>query len=83
MLYIIENVGVKYSESLSVESAKIYFHGLSFIQKDDHTCYMIKYSETVLVLYNKWNQEMEQTNGIESKRTVRRWLVHIPDRSFQ
>ena len=53
MLYIIENVGVKYSESLSVESAKIYFHGLSIIQKDDHTCYMIKYSETVLVLYNK------------------------------
>ena len=32
-----------------------------------------------LVLYRKWNQELELTNGTES----RRWLVHIPDHSFQ
>ena len=30
-----------------------------------------------LVLYDRWNQELEQTNGAESRRTVRRWLVHI------
>ena len=58
-LCIIENVGVKYPGPLSVESANIYFHDLSFKQKDDHMCYIIKYSETVLVLYDKWNQEVE------------------------
>ena len=45
-------------------------------------CNIIKYSETALELYDKWNQELEQTNGIESRRIVRRWLVHIPDHSF-
>ena len=30
-----------------------------------------------LVLYDKWNQELKQTNGAECRRTVRRWLVHI------
>ena len=37
-LYIIEKlkVGVKYHGPLSTESAKIYFHGLSFRQMDDH-----------------------------------------------
>ena len=80
-LCIIENVGGKNSGPLSAESAKIYLHGLSFKQKNDHTCYIIKYSETILVPYDKWNQELEQTNGTE-RRTVRRWLVHIPVHSF-
>ena len=39
-LCIIENVGVKY-------------HGPLFIEKDDHTCYIIKYSVSVPVLYVK------------------------------
>ena len=30
------------------------------------------------MVYDKWNQELEQTNGaLERKRTVRIWLVHI------
>ena len=29
------------------------FHGLSLEQRVDHTCYIIKYSVTVLVLYDK------------------------------
>ena len=66
-----------------LKAQNIYFHGLSFKQKDDHTRYIIKYSETALVLYDNWNQEVEQTNGTESGRTARRWLVHIPDLSFQ
>ena len=69
---------MKYLGPLSVDCAKIYFK-----QRDDHTCYIIKYSVTVLVLYDKWNQEVEQTNGAESRRTVRRWLVHIPDHIFR
>ena len=77
------HVGVKYPGPLSGESAKIYFHDLSFKQKDDHTCYIIKYSETVLVLYDIVKKEMEETKGTESRRTVRRWLVQIPDHSFQ
>ena len=59
------------------------FHDLSFKQRGDRTCYIIKYSITVLVLYDKYNQELEQTNGAESRITVRKWLVHIPDHSFQ
>ena len=68
-LYIIENVGMKYPGPFSVESAKICFSQLSFKQRDDHMCYIIKYSVTVLVLNDKWNQELEQTNGAESSRT--------------
>ena len=36
-----------------------------------------------LVLYDKWNQGLEQTNGAETRRTVRKWLVHIPNHRFQ
>ena len=62
---------MKYPGPLSVESAKIYFHVLSFKQKDDHTCYIIKHSKNVLVPYDKvkprsgtdkWKGRMEQTN---------------------
>ena len=36
------------------------YHLTVFKQKDDHTCYIIKYFETALVLYYKWNKELEQ-----------------------
>ena len=53
-LCIIEKEGVKYPGPLSVESAKIFFfYGLSFKQRDDNACYIIKYSVTVLVLCDK------------------------------
>ena len=31
-------------------------------------CYTVKYFVTVPVLYDKWNQELEQTNGPESRK---------------
>ena len=66
-----------------LKARKSIFQGLSFKQRDDHMCYTVKYFVTVPVLYDKWNQELEQTNGPESRKTVRRWLVHIPDHSIQ
>ena len=67
-----------------LKARKSIFHGLSFKQTDDHTCYIIKYSVfcNALVFYDKWNQELEQTNGAESRRNVQRWLVYIPNHSF-
>ena len=32
--------------------------------------YIIKYAVTVLVLYDRWDQNVEQTNKVESSRTV-------------
>ena len=42
------------------------------------------YSVTVPVLYDKWNLEVEQTNGAESRRTVYEGgcCMHIPDHIF-
>ena len=67
-----------------LKAQKSIFHGSSFKQRDDHTYYIIKYSVTVLVLYDKWNQEVEQKNGAESRRTVRRKLLwHVQDHISQ
>ena len=47
-----------------LKARKSIFHGLSFKQRDDHTCFIIKYSVTVLVLTigdtKMWNRRMEQ-----------------------
>ena len=61
---------------------KSIFHGLSFKQRDDHTCYIIKYSVTVLVLHDKWNQELEQTNGAESRKNCTKIVAAHPRPHF-
>ena len=61
----------------------LFFTVYSFKQRNNHTCHIIKHYETDLVLYDKWNQEVKQTNGAESRRTVQRWVVHIPDHIFR
>ena len=48
----------------------------------DHTCYTIKYSVPALVLYDKWNQKLEQMIGTVSRRTVQRWLVQYQTTVF-
>ena len=40
----------------------------SFKQKDDHTCHIIKYSVTVPVLFDEWNQELEASGTDKWRR---------------
>ena len=53
-----------------LKAPKSIFHGLSSKQRDDQKCYIIKYSATVLVLYDKCNQKVEQRNGAERELMV-------------